>query len=302
MFGAVPSHYLFVGDTRTPGQVSHTPVGAKPSPQLNSAQKRMTDFLQPAKKKLKVDDLSVSPRSIESASPQPRKVTLINLTDSPETPERKPKLSKPSGITPNNVPTSNLSNKVIDSNTPSSKAAQSPAPRRVGISTLQSGAGPQSVSGPAVQKASSPRRVAFTTLKSPLKSPRSETEFKTPPKAEVKPTISPQSAKSPRRVAFTTLSSPSTQVTTQDVSPQAKKSPRRVALTTISTPPKPNSPQTDTKPQSVKSPRRVQLTTLQPVMSTATGKITATKPTLTERSQNAQKIQANDKPIKTGAL
>ena len=254
----------------------------------------MTDFLQPAKKKLKVDDLSVSPRSIESDSPQPRKVTLINLTDSPETPERKPKLPKPSGITPNKVPTSNLSNKAIDSNTPSSKAAQGTTPRRVGITTLQS--------GPSVQKAASPRRVAFTTLKSPLKSPRLEPEFKTPPKAEVKPTISPQSAKSPRRVGFTTLRSPSTQETTQGVSPQAKKSPRRVALTTISTPPTPSSPQPDTKPQSVKSPRRVQLTTLQPVMSTAAGKITATKPTLTERSQNAQKIQAIDKPIKTGAL
>ena len=278
-------------------------MGAKPSPQLNSAQKRMTDFLQPAKKKLKVDDLSVSPRSIESDSPQPRKVTLINLTDSPETPERKPKLPKPSGITPNNkVPTSNLSSKAIDSNTPSSRAAQGTAPRRVGITTLQSGARPQTASGPAVQKAASPRRVAFTTLKSPLKSPRSEPEFKTPPKAEVKPTISPQSAKSPRRVGFTTLSSPSTQETTQGVSPQAKKSPRRVALTTISTPPNPSSPQPDTKPQSVKSPRRVQLTTLQPVMSTAASKITATKPTLTERSQNAQKIQAIDKPIKTGAL
>ena len=154
----------------------------------------MTDFLQPAKKKLKVDDLSVSPRSIESDSPQPRKVTLINLTDSPETPERKTKLPKPSGITPNKKPTSNLNNKAVDSNTPSSKAAQGTAPRRVGITTLQSGAGPQTASGPTVQKAASPRRVAFTTLKSPLKSPRSEPEFKTPPKAESKPTISPQSA------------------------------------------------------------------------------------------------------------
>lgn len=285
----------FVGThAETPGEVSQTPSAHKPSPQVDSAQKRMTDFLQPAKKKLKVDDLTVSPRCSDSNGPKPRKVALITLSDSPETPERKRKSINPSALTTKCVPTSTTSNKKTDSNTPRGKSDLNAAPRRVGITTLQT--------VPA-QDTSSPRRVTLTTVKSPQKS-NTNTEQKTPPK--VKPTITPQTGKSPRRVPFSTLSSPSTGLTNVTSPIGNKCSPRRVTLTTLSTPPKSHSVELDTKAQPVRSPRRVELITIQSASSADTSSkpepVAAVKPTLTERSQNAQKVVLDDKQIKTGAL
>lgn len=266
----------------------NTPISGVKAHKSESAQKRLTDFIQPAKKKLKVNDLTASPCSTDNDSPKCRKISLITLTDSPVTPQGKiDKLVKAAS----------------DSVTPTSK--QVSAPRRVGLTSVPSNCEFGS-SAPVVVKAVSPRRVSFTTLttnhdnKSPQKS-STQGEFKTPPKVEMKIVASPGTNKAPRRIALTSLSSESCSNSVTRTSPQSNKSPRRVPLTTISTPASPSiarSPST----QIVKSPRRVQLTTIQTTTQPQKATDSISKPTLTERSQNTQKIVQGDIPVKTGAL
>lgn len=204
----------------------------------------MTEFVQPARKRIKVDSVS-----LPVASGSAGNVPLVILSDSPEVPktvsdrtqatEKKPR--KVALITLAGSP--QLSGRPVDTKdeatTPKCPSTQKPPPKRVQLTTISTAGGaleifpgklltkseviPRRMTLTPVTKATSPRRITLTTLSTPPKSSSSVKTVSNSPSSQILQSavahtpdkgnlanfgnVTPTNGtKTPHRVSFTTLS------------------------------------------------------------------------------------------------